>query len=454
MENSEIINKVVKFTENIVNSGDFDETEISKILNLSYRSDRNLNIYRGIILVYYFYKFKKLPQNYFKNLAMDARFLKCVALLNGNVLLPFEIKILFLNILTISDNEAEYRDILLGSFYGSLWSFMNDFRNFEIAVDYGIEIIKSAFILDKFNIKKKLKLKEKEAKIISLAGSGKKEIKLLNISSMAAIITAAVGRKINENIIVEKTISRTTSSVTGSSDIFEFLGINLNMPIDEMARISSKAKLGVFDIDGIVPKLNNIYDGRLYNVQVFAGLVGGAAIVNPIDTSLINYGLTRGSTKLCLAILSKLYPNKNIVIFQGKDSTGKPVIDQFSTVSNTEIAQRINGKDIFYTITPKEFGFDFKSLKYIETAKSSKENMKEFIKLLVGRGHKSFEQVVAMEVSLNLYGLGIINDLKIGANIALDVIHSGGGIKIIKDLVSFSKGNMQKFDSLLNTYLN
>ena len=454
MENREIINKVVKFTENIVNSGDFDETEISKILNLSYRSDRNLNIYRGIILVYYFYKFKKLPQNYFKNLAMDARFLKCVALLNGNVLLPFEIKILFLNILTISDNEAEYRDILLGSFYGSLWSFMNDFRNFEIAVDYGIEIIKSAFILDKFNIKKKLKLKEKEAKIISLAGSGKKEIKLLNISSMAAIITAAVGRKINENIIVEKTISRTTSSVTGSSDIFEFLGINLNMPIDEMARISSKAKLGVFDIDGIVPKLNHIYDGRLYNVQVFAGLVGGAAIVNPIDTSLINYGLTRGSTKLCLAILSKLYPNKNIVIFQGKDSTGKPVIDQFSTVSNTEIAQRINGKDIFYTITPKEFGFDFKSLKYKETAKSSKENMKEFIKLLVGRGHKSFEQVVAMEVSLNLYGLGIINDLKIGANIALDVIHSGGGIKIIKDLVSFSKGNMQKFDSLLNTYLN
>ena len=177
MENNEIIRKVVKFTESIVSGNDFNETEIQKILNLSYRSDSNLNIYRGILSVHNFHKFKKLPLEKFKNLSTDERFIKCVSLLNEDVLLSSEIGDLFLSILTIPDEEIELRDILLGSFYGSLWSLMNNPENFEMAVDYGIEMAKSAFSIDRFDFSKKIKLKNNSIKTINLAGSGKKEIK-------------------------------------------------------------------------------------------------------------------------------------------------------------------------------------------------------------------------------------------------------------------------------------
>ncbi|PIV45895.1 hypothetical protein COW09_00100 [bacterium (Candidatus Moisslbacteria) CG12_big_fil_rev_8_21_14_0_65_36_11] len=454
MENNEIINKVVKFTESIVSGGDFNKIEISRILNLSYHSDRNLNIYRGILFVYYFYKFEKLPQKKFKNLSTDKKFLKCVSLLNGNVLPPHEIGSLFLSILTIPDKETECRDVLLGSFYGSLWFLMNNPENFEIAVDYGVEIIKSAFSIDEFDFLEKTKLKKNDAKVINLAGSGKKEVKLLNISSMTAVITAAISKKIGTNIVVEKTISRTTSSITGSGDIFESIGVNLDIPINKMAEMSLETKLGVFDINKIVPKLNRIYDGRLYDVQVFAGLVGGAAIVNPVDADLINYGLVRGSNKLCLAILNKLYPDKNILIISGKDPKGKSIIDQISVVADTEIAQRINGKTFLYTITPREFGFDFEPFRYIQTTKSPGENIEQFIKLLAGQGNKNLEQAVAMEAILNLYGLGIIDNLKKGANLALEIIRSGAGIKILEDLISHSNGNINKFNGLLKVCLN
>lgn len=453
MGNGEIINKVVRFTEHVTNGGIFSEAEISGISNLLYRSPCNLNIYRGILFVHHFYKFKKLPQGKFQSLGADDMFLKCVSLLNGNILPPLEIESLFSSILNIPNREAEYRDILLGSFYGSLWALMNDPKNFEMAVDYGIVIIKSAFSIDKFNFSEKIKLQKNNTKLINLAGSGKKEIKSLNLSSMTAVITAAIGKKIGVNIIVEKTISRATSSITGSADIFESVGVNLDMPINKIAAMSLETNFGVIDINNIVPKLNRIYDGRLYNVQVFAGLVGGAAIVNPVDTDLINYGLTRGATKLCSTILNRLYPNKNILVLQGKNPQGKSIIDQISIAADTEIAQRINGRNSLYTMTPDDFGFNPKPFKYIKTSESAAENITRFIKLLAGHGNLGLKQAIAMEVALNLYGLKIIDDLKMGANLALEVIDSKAGVKILENLVIASHGDINKFSRLTRDFI-
>ena len=446
------LNKIINFIEYITDGKDFRMSEALDISNLISSSDRNLNVYQGILAVHYFSKFNKFPGSSLEKLKTDENFLKCLSFLKGDALPPpEEVGGIFLNILKISDNNGKYRDILMGCFYGSLWLFMNSPENFERAIEYGIAIIKSAFSLDNFDIQRKLNLDKNKVKVISLAGSGKKGIKLLNISSMAAIVTAATGKKIGENIVVEKTVSRATSSITGSSDIFELIGVNLNLPIDKMVEISLTTKLGIFDINAIVPRLNYVYDGRLYDVQVFAGLVGGAAIVNPVDADLINYGLTRGSTRLCLAILSKLYPNKNILVLQGKDPHGTPVIDQISIAANTEIAQIIKNRITVKEIAPKDFGFDFGSFKYIETTQNQKENLNEFIKILIGRGNEELKQAVAMEVALNLFGLEVVDDLKTGAELALETINSGVGIKVLEDLVVCSVGDVQRFNGLVNT---
>jgi|GEM_PF-3171162 len=448
------INRVIKFTQHIANGEDFQKSEILDVLNLIDGSDRNLNVYRGMLALFYFSKFNGFPDRSLEKLKADKNFIKCLSFLKGDALPPPEkVGGIFLNILQIPSSNGKYRDILMGCFYGSLWSLMNNPENFEKAIECGIAIVGSAFSLDNFDIQRKLNLDKNKVKVINLAGSGKKEIKLLNISSMAGIITAATGKKIGENIVVEKTVSMATSSITGSSDIFELVGVNLDLPVDKMAEISLKTKLGIFNINTIVPRLNYVYDGRLHNIQVFAGLVGGAAVVNPVDADLINYGLTRGSTKLCLAILSKLYPSKNILVPQGKDLYGMPVIDQISISNKTEIAQNIKNRKTIKEVTPKDFGFDCRPFKYVETTQNQKGNLKEFIKILIGRGNEELKQVVAMEVALNLFGLEIVDDLKAGAELALETISSGTGIKVLEDLVVYSGGDAQRFNSLVNAFM-
>lgn len=443
--------RVIKFTEHMTNGSDFTKSEILDVLKLIDDSSRNLNVYRGILALFHFAKFNEFPEPSLEKLEADETFSKCLSLLKGDASLPpEELGALFSNILHLPDGNGRYRDVLLGCLYGSLWSLMNDPQNFEQATEYGTALVMAAFSLDDFGVLQKLKLAASDAKVISLAGSGKKEIKLLNISSMAATVIAAAGKKIGKNIVVAKTVARATSSTTGSGDIFELAGVNLNAPIDQMAQVSLATKLGIFDINAVVPRLNRVYDNRLHNVQVFAGLVGGAAIANPVDADLINYGLTRGSTKLCLAVLHRLYPGKNILVMQGKDPYGTPVIDQVSVTGKTELAQIIHDEVTVREIAPNDFAFDFMSSECIETTRSPKDNLNEFIKLLMGRGTRELKQAVAIEASLNLFGLEVVDDLKTGAELALEIIDSGTAIEVLEDLVLHSGGDMQKFTSLVN----
>jgi anthranilate phosphoribosyltransferase len=184
-------------------------------------------------------------------------------------------------------------------------------------------------------------------------------------------------------------------------------------------------------------------------VQPFAGLVGGAALVNPVDADLINYGLTRGSTPLCLAILRELCPNSNIVVMQGNDAHGRPVIDQISITGKTELAQCINGEMTVRDITPDDFGLDFKSFRCIESTPSQTGNLHKFIKVLIGRGDKELKRAVALEVALNLFCLEVVDDLKAGAALALETIDSGAGIEVLEDMVVHSGGDIHKLNGLV-----
>ena len=216
-----------------------------------------------------------------------------------------------------------------------------------------------------------------------------------------------------------------------------------------MAKIAVKTKLGIFNINNTVPRLNHIYDNRIYNVQVFAGLIGGAAVVCPVDVDLINYGLTRGSNKVCLGILKKIYPDKNIIITTGQNKNNNQIIDQISIMDNTNIAESINGKISYYKITPKNLGFECGNIKNVQTKNTQKKNAQEFVKLLLGKNNSTLESLIAMETAMNLYGIGVVKNLKIGASIALKMIKSGNGIKVLEKLIVLSGGDIKKLQSLM-----
>lgn len=118
------INKTVRLTEYIENSNDLKKSEILHVLNLINGSNRNLNVYRGILAICYFSMFNRFPGRNFEEFKSNELFLRCLSLLKKDILLsPVEVGDIFLNILKTPDSYGEYRDILMGFFmarYGCL----------------------------------------------------------------------------------------------------------------------------------------------------------------------------------------------------------------------------------------------------------------------------------------------------------------------------------------------
>ena len=456
-----LINNVVSISQRLPSSKVSQQEIIHGLeqINIANKLGVNLDVYKGFFILYYYNQYHQYPKIKLPTAfnEYESLFKHNLDIINGVCLLPSTIHWIYTCILHIPNCQGHIRDILLGSFLASLWSRMNDPEKLDIAIKYGVEIIQAAFDFDQFDyISSKIKVGSFDIKTINLSGSGKKDkdTKLLNISSMTSFIIAAASQFINQDIIVAKTSSRATSSTTGSSDIFKLLGVNLRITNQEMAKISSKTKIGVFQVENAVPKLNQIYDNRLYDVQVFAGLVGGAAIVNPVDVTSIHYGLTRGSNKVCLGILNKLYPDKNITVITGKDENGNSKMDQVSIIGETDIAQIINGHTNYYTVTPKDFGLEFGDLNGVLSKSTPEKNAEEFVRLLMGKSNKSLEAVIAMEAAICLINIEGVDNLKSGAKLALEIIKSGKGLEVLDNFILSTKGDRNRLRVLINSIIN
>lgn len=74
-----------------------------------------------------------------------------------------------------------------------------------------------------------------EGRTLDIVGTGGDRSFSVNISTMAAIVAAGAG------VTVVKHGNRSASSKAGSADVLELLGIRLDLPVDDVARVASEA---------------------------------------------------------------------------------------------------------------------------------------------------------------------------------------------------------------------
>ncbi|MEK0320903.1 MAG: anthranilate phosphoribosyltransferase, partial [Nitrosopumilus sp.] len=82
-----------------------------------------------------------------------------------------------------------------------------------------------------------LKIEPKNAKIIDMCGTGGDKLQTFNVSTTASFVVAAAGG------IVAKHGNRSTSGVSGSADIFEYFGYDLNQEPSQIVQVLEKHKI-------------------------------------------------------------------------------------------------------------------------------------------------------------------------------------------------------------------
>jgi anthranilate phosphoribosyltransferase len=178
---------------------------------------------------------------------------------------------------------------------------------------------------------------------IDIVGTGGDQLGTVNISSMAAILTAACGYP------VLKHGSRSASGKTGSSEMLEELGIRLDLTPDQLAKVFGKTQITFFFAPMFHPSLKNVGPTRKsLGVPTTFNFLGPLA--NPAQPVATALGVANEAMAPLLAaeLASR---GRTGLVFRGSDG-----LDELTTTGPSKIWVVFMGSVHEFDFNPLEIG--------------------------------------------------------------------------------------------------
>ena len=249
-------------------------------------------------------------------------------------------------------------------------------------------------------------IKKKSTKIkpfynsLDTCGTGGDGKKTLNISTTVALLLASIGIKISKHG------NRAASSLSGSSDILNELGIKMEFKEDKIFKSLEKNNFTYLNAPNFYPILKNVAETRkLLGFKTFFNMIGPT--LNPLQTKFQIVGTF--NEKSCKAIAEILLKNKlkNFKVFTSDDG-----LDEISIFSNTTVWEKTTNNQI------KKKNIDHhKFRKYLSQknlsfedikGKEAKYNAKKLIDFFEGK-RNSYRDIVIINA---IYGILTIDQNK------------------------------------------
>lgn len=258
--------------------------------------------------------------------------------------------------------------------------------------------------------------------ILDIVGTGGDGSNTINISTTAAIVAASLGYK------VAKHGSRSVSSKSGSFDLLESFGVNIESPPKKTKKNIDDYSIGFLYAPFYNDGFKYVKEARsILKTRTIFNILG--PLINPSRPNKALIGVY--SEKLILPMAKTLIQlgMKRAIVIYGSG------LDEVAIHDKTFVAEIENGNITEYILVPSDFGIDTYTIKDIEGGSPS-ENALIVKTLLAGIGTDAQNAAVAVNVALIMKLFGK-NDLKENTQDVLAVIKSGKGYKTLKNIVEF-----------------
>ena len=261
--------------------------------------------------------------------------------------------------------------------------------------------------------------------VFEIVGTGGDNAGSFNISTTSALVAAAGGMK------VAKHGNRAASSLCGTADCLEALGVNINQSPERCLRLlreaglcfffaqkyhtsmkyvgSIRKELGFRTVFNILGPLTNPASPSMQLLGVYDDY-----LVEPLAQVLINLGVKRG------------------MVAYGLDK-----LDEISMSAPTRICEIKDGWFKSYTIKPEDFGFQPCAKDELKGG-TPRENAAILREILEGRpGPK--RDAVLLNAGASLYIGGKAESMKEGVELAAELIDSGRALKTLERFIEISR---------------
>lgn len=261
---------------------------------------------------------------------------------------------------------------------------------------------------------------------IDIVGTGGDGVGTLNISTAAALVTAALG------VPVAKHGNRALSSKSGASQALEALGININLDPAGIGRCLSEAGIGFMFAPAHHPAMKHVGPARAeMGVRTMFNLLGPQS--NPAGVR--RYVLGVYATDWVEPVAAALLANRAIKAWVVHGSDG---LDELTVTGPSFVAQIAGGDLRSFEVTPEDAGLRRYDIKEI-LGGTPEENAAAIHALLDG-APGAYRDIVLLNTAAALIVADRAPDLRSGAEMAARAIDSGAAKQTLARLVAVSNG--------------
>ncbi|OUL35546.1 anthranilate phosphoribosyltransferase [Nostoc sp. T09] len=262
--------------------------------------------------------------------------------------------------------------------------------------------------------------------LIDTCGTGGDGSSTFNISTAVAFVAAAYG------VPVAKHGNRSASSLTGSADVLEALGVNLSAPSEKVQAAVKEVGITFLFAPGWHPALKAVATlRRTLKVRTVFNLLG--PLVNPLNPTGQVVGLFTPKLLATVAqALNNLGKQKAIVLH------GREKLDEAGLGDLTDLAVLSNGEVELTTVNPEAVGVTPATIGALRGG-DVQENAEILKAVLQGKGTQAQQDAVALNASLALQVAGAIPllDHAQGIKVAKEILDSGAPWVKLEQLVQF-----------------
>jgi anthranilate phosphoribosyltransferase len=280
-----------------------------------------------------------------------------------------------------------------------------------------------------------------EGRLVDTCGTGGDKIKTFNISTAAAFVIAGAG------VAIAKHGNRSVTSQSGSADVLEKLGLNLNIEPEAVQKAIEQVGVGFMFAPAFHPAMKYAVEPRReIGIRTVFNILG--PLTNPASANAQLLGVYDSKLTVPMAYALKRLGCEEAMVVHGLDG-----LDEIATTGKTAIAWLKEGKVATMETTPKDFGV--KQARIADIKGTTPDKSAEILfKILNGycAVNDPKTEVILVNSAAGIIMGGKAEDFSYGMEIARKSIESGAAYRKLKALIKASDGDLSKLEELEAKY--
>ena len=258
--------------------------------------------------------------------------------------------------------------------------------------------------------------------MVDIVGTGGDGSHTFNISTCSMFVVAAAGAK------VSKHGGRSVSSKSGSADVLESLGVQINLPPDQIAACLKEVGIGFMFAPNHHPAMKNVAPVRKeLGVRTLFNILG--PLTNPAGAPNILMGVFHPDlVGIQVRALERLGAEHALVVY------GQDGLDEVSLGAATLVGELKNGKITEYQIHPEDFGFAMSSNRALRV--ETPEQSRAMLQGVLDNQEGPARDIVVFNSAVALYAANLVDSIEAGLAPARAALASGAAKAKLQQLIA------------------